>query len=241
MVVRSGAWALLVPLILIAACSPTSTPMPTATPTPTPTSVPTPSAVSIATADGDTIDGTLYGSSSQAVIFSNMDSNRPQGWDPIAPQLAARGYMVLTYSYSRLGASRIDDLRDALAFIRDQGAAEIILIGASRGGVVAIQLMIASDANTDIVAIATISAPQYYQGSAFYTDEELAGIALPKLLVNSEGDSWADDTRGMYEAYVEPKELRIFPGSGHGTDVFNDNRDDLVQCLLEFVEAGFAD
>lgn len=245
--------SLLVLLILVSACTPAVTSAPTTTPTttpsptdapaptimPLPTNTPTVSSVRFAASDGGTINGTLYGHSPQAIILSNTDDNFPSSWDPIVPELA-RDYMLLTYTYMHSDTARTDDLKDALAFIREQGATKIILIGASRGGIASVQVAADPKSNPDIVAVAALSAPRYYNGVTFYSDEMLQAIKVPKLLINSEKDTWAKDTQEMYDLFVEPKELHFYSGGAHGTDLFYAYRDDLIQRLVDFVKAGFA-
>ena len=170
-----------------------------------------------------------------------METNVASEWDVIAPELAARGYMVLTYEYIRGGNTRTLDLRDVLAFMRGQGAEEIVLIGASRGGVVTVQLAADPEGKAEVVAIAVISAPISYQGTTFYTAEEMSSITVPKLVINTEGDTYSEHTQEMYELFVEPKELHIYPGEAHGTQIFKLYGDDLVQRLVDFVEASFAE
>ncbi|HLF27769.1 MAG TPA: alpha/beta hydrolase [Anaerolineae bacterium] len=250
--IRTRPLALWVPFILIAACAPTATPPATPTTVPESTGAPAPVVASTSTATpasvpvsfassaGETINGALYGHSSQAIILSNMDTNSPASWNPLVSKLAPHGYMLLTYKYSRGGDARVDDLRDALTFIRDQGATEIILIGASRGGVNTLRVTVDPKFNTDIIAIAVLSAPLHLGGATIYSEAELRALEIPKLLINSEQDAWANDTREMYELLVEPKEMHFYPGSAHGAAIFAENEDDLVQRLIDFVDAGFA-
>jgi hypothetical protein len=58
------------------------------------------------------------------------------------------------------------------------------------------------------------------------------------LLINSESDPFAADTRHMLEVANEPKALQMYSGSRHGVQIFDSRHgEDLKQRLLAFVEA----
>ncbi len=201
--------------------------------------------VSSTIADSDTagdafITGSLYGRNPKAVIFSNMDTNCPDDWAPVVSELFRCGHMILTYNYYRTDRARTDDLRDAVAFIRTKGAEKIILIGASRGGVSAISVASDPNINYGIIAIAAISAPRVYEGTLFYSTEELRAIKVPKLLISSENEDWANDTHEMYKIFNEPKDMQFYQGNAHGTEIFLQHQEAMTERLVNFVTAGFS-
>jgi pimeloyl-ACP methyl ester carboxylesterase len=65
----------------------------------------------------------------------------------------------------------------------------------------------------------------------------VARITAPKLFLASEGDSSAVASAQQYFALAqEPKEIKIFPGSAHGTDILKGAQGLEVQkTILEFV------
>lgn len=227
------------------AITPTKSPVPTnepATPVPiTPTLLPvSTSTIKIDTADGNQIKATQYGHSQQVLIFSNMETNSSAAWSQAAAGAARLGYMSITYKYTREGKERTNDLIDVIKFVQAQGAQEIILVGASRGGIVSLQASINTEINTPIVALVVFSAPIQYEGVTYATNQELESITIPKLLISAEYDVYINQTREIFESFSEPKELQLFPGEAHGSDLFNEYSEELVHLLMDFIESHFS-
>jgi pimeloyl-ACP methyl ester carboxylesterase len=207
----------------------------------TPTLLPvSTSTIKIGAADGNQITATEYGQSQQVVIFSNMETNSPAAWSRVATGAARLGYMSVTYKYSREGKERTNDLIDVIKFVQAQGAREIILVGASRGGIVSLQASVNAEINTPIVALVVFSAPIQYEGVTYYTSQELESITIPKLLLSAEYDVYINQTREIFETFSEPKELQLFPGEAHGTDLFKEHSAELVQLLMDFIASHFS-
>lgn len=169
-----------------------------------------------------------------------METNSRLEWGQIASDIARQGYMAVTYKYSRQGNERTNDLLEVIKFIQEQGAQEIILVGASRGGIVSLQAAVNAESNANIVAIVVFSAPSQYEGVIFYTSQDLASISIPKLLISAEHDEYINQTREIFDTFSEPKELQLFTGEAHGTDLFKDYQAELVPLLMEFVTSNFS-
>ena len=184
-------------------------------------------------------NGNLYGSGHLAIILSNMDTNDQSEWDSIIGDLISAGYMVLTYDYFQHMDDQSRTLEDAISFICDAGAKKIILIGASRGGVASIKVAARHIGNRSVVGVVAFSAPIEYEGTVFYSKDELSRIKIPKLLINSENDDGASDTRRMFELFENPKELLFYPGDAHGTELFDKERESIVRKLQNFTRAAF--
>ena len=158
----------------------------------------------------------------------------------IPQRLAVLGYEVLAYDFRGNGDSpgpqdiwSLDvDLRAAVSFAHQQGASKIVLMGASMGGTTSLKVA----AEEQVTAVISISGPQTF--SFTVTDDELKAIQAPKLFIDSENDgSFITDTQHMYAVATPPKEIHIYPGGAHGTDIFGgDNGDDPAQRLLHFIE-----
>lgn len=187
------------------------------------------------------INGTLTGRGTKAIILSNMDTNCQKEWQPLVATFAANNYMILRYDYLQLGDDQTPLLEAAIRFLRSQGAEQIILLGASRGGVSSIKVAANPDKDQSLVGVVAISAPIEYEGTTFYSTAELAGINIPKLLINSADDDCAADTRRMYQLLSAPKVLKIYSGDAHGTEIFQHHRSELVQLLSDFCRTVFAD
>ena len=185
-------------------------------------------AVTFETPDGATITGELYGSGKTAVIFSVMGNCKP-GWRELAQQTAAQGLMALTYQWRDCGPAGpvsdaqliknfVNDARGAISFVRDQGADNVILAGASLGGIASAKLAIESGASGLIIFASPSKIPNF----DFVIDATDLDVNIPKLFITAETDSIvpADESRKMYEMAAEPKEWQTYPGTSHGTDVF---------------------
>jgi hypothetical protein len=181
-------------------------------------------------------NGKLHGYGDIAIIFSNMDTNDQNEWSPVLNDLISDGYMALTYEYPEHMDDQSCVLGDAISFVFSHGAKRIILIGASRGGVASIKVAAQQVNNHRIAGVVAISAPIEYEGVVFYSEGELSDIKIPKLLINTENDDGANDNRKMFEIFCEPKELLLYPGNAHGTELFDQKRESIIKKLQDFLE-----
>ena len=145
--------------------------------------------------------------------------------------------MGLTYDYPEHMDDQSEILEEVILFARGLGAKKIVLIGASRGGVASIKVAARHVNNDSIGGIIAISAPIEYEGTVFYSNDELRGIKIPKLLLNSEKDSGAEDNRKMFEIFSEPKELLFFSGDGHGTELFSNEQKSVTNKISGFLKS----
>jgi hypothetical protein len=189
--------------------------------------------------DSRSTNAKLYGSGHMAIIFSNMDTNDQSEWDAIINDLISDRYMILTYDYFQHMDDQSRTLEDAISFVCDLGAKKIILIGASRGGVASIKVAARHINNDCLAGVVAFSAPIEYEGTVFYRKDELSGIQIPKLLINSENDDGANDTRKMFEIFDDPKGLLFFQGDAHGTELFDKERESIIEKLQSFIAAVF--
>jgi len=205
--------------------------------------------VTFETPDGATINGELYGSGKTAVIFSVMGNCKP-GWRKFAQLTAAQGMMALTYPWRGcIGVGAVDDneiqkfvedLRGAIDFVRDQGAEKVILAGASLGGVASAKLAAESGAKGLIVLASPPEIPDW----DFKVDSEDLDTNIPKLFITAQMDDTvaAAKTRALYDLAAEPKEWQDYPGTAHGTDLFDTENGKAVQdrvlAFILAIEAG---
>jgi uncharacterized protein len=200
--------------------------------------------VTFATPDGAEIAGELYGAGKTAVVFSVMGNCKP-GWREFAWLTAAQGLMALTYPWRDCGPSGpineaelqqnfVNDTRGAINFVRSQGAEKIILAGASLGGLASAKLAIESQASGLIVFASPLEIPQW----DFKVEAAELNTNIPKLFLTAEDDTVVsvDASRALYELAVEPKEWQTYPGTAHGTDLFDTNiGDEVQQRILRFI------
>ena len=170
--------------------------------------------------------------------------NCKPGWREFAQLTAAQGYMALTYQWRGCKANSVDealiqkfleDTRAAITFVREQGAEKIILVGASLGGCASAKLAVESQASGIVVLASPPSISQWgfeIQSADLNTD-------IPKLFITAEDDNTvpAASTRALYDLAAEPKEWQTYPGSAHGTDLFEgQNGTELQQRILSFIQ-----
>lgn len=195
--------------------------------------------VNFSTQDGVTLAGTLFGGGPAGVVLAHMFPTDQTSWHPFARQLAAEGFRALAFDfrgYGRSGGTRqidvIDrDVRAAAAFLRGQGVQRLALVGASMGGTAAIKVAAQDGAQ----ALVVISSPQAFRGLTA-SGAELARLRVPSLWISSEGDSVTPAMRAMYAAAGGARTLHIYPGSAHGTYLFDSlHGADLTGRILVFI------
>lgn len=198
-----------------------------------------PQGVTFVTSDGLTIHGRLFGKGETGIILAHAYPSDQSSWYDFAALLADKGYQVLTFDFRGYGNSEgekevaaIDrDLEAAWDFMEKQGAGKIFLLGASMGGTASLKVA----AQRPVAGVVALSAPLKFRELS--AADEVARITAPKLFLASEGDSSAVASAQQYFALAqEPKEIKIFPGSAHGTDMLKGAQGLEVQkTILEFV------
>ena len=190
--------------------------------------------VTFPSADGVTLSGRVFGSGTRGVVLAHMYPTDQSSWYATAAELAGDGFLVLTFDFRGYGTStgtkqidRIDeDLHAALMEIRTLGAEKVGLVGASMGGTAA--LIVAATDPVDTVV--TLSAPVEFQGLS--AREAVTRVRPPKLFIAAEGDVGAQGARDLYRAAPEPREMEIFPGTAHGTELLSGPGSEQVKARL---------
>lgn len=207
---------------------------------PTPAGAAPSRAVTFATGDGVTLSGTLYGEGGAVgVVLSHMFPTDQTSWHAFARTLADNGYQALAYDFRGYGQSggdkqidRIDrDVRAAVAFLKAQGAQRIVLVGASMGGTASAK--VAGEAGA--VGLIVLSSPRSFQGLEV-TEGDLRVFNGPSLWIGSENDAATADVEALHRIANSPKELYVYPGPAHGTEIFStDNGPDLTRRMIDFL------
>lgn len=190
--------------------------------------------------DGVSLSGLWYGDGDKVVILSHQYDLDQQAWAKVADTLAEQGYGVLTYNFRGYppsgGTQEIGeighDLTAAIAFATAQGATQLILAGASMGGIATVPAAVAAKP----LGYITLSAPLGFAGLAA-DDASLVASTAAKLFINSEGDQYLQDTQHMFEVASEPKTLEVYPGKAHAMSMFVRAEGEAVQArIVAFVD-----
>ena len=183
--------------------------------------------VSFSSSDGVALTGTLFGTGTTGVVLSNMGDNDPARWERFAPVLSRQGYLVLTYTFrdparstGEVGTDTEADLGGAIAYLRAQGADDIVLVGASLGGM-ATASMIGTDG---VRAAIVLSSPVKVPGADYAVDRQvLAANTVPILYVAADNDPVVPvaDTRRLFELTAGPREWQRYPERAHGCELLD--------------------
>jgi predicted alpha/beta-hydrolase family hydrolase len=195
--------------------------------------------VTFSAADGVSLGGHVFGSGHSGIVLAHMYPADQTSWFATATELAAKGYLVLTFDFRGYGESpgtkqidRIDkDVDAAVKEIQSLGATSLALVGASMGGTAS--LVVA--AHHPVAAVATLSAPVEFQGLS--ARQAVTTVTAPKLFLAAEKDAGEAGARDLYTLAPDPKEIRIFPGSDHGTALLSgSSAADVRAILFAFLE-----
>jgi pimeloyl-ACP methyl ester carboxylesterase len=196
--------------------------------------------------EGETLLGDLYGAlpSRRAAILVHGQQWDASGWRDIAPRFVARGVPALALNLRGYDGSTgktndfapptpwspVADLRATKALLRDRGAREIALVGASMGG----HAILASSFDADVECIVSVSAPV-----VAVPDELARRITGRKLFVCADGDYAAPHVRHSFDVVSRPKTLLLFGGKEHSRAMFAAPYGaDAVEAIVTFVARG---
>jgi pimeloyl-ACP methyl ester carboxylesterase len=184
--------------------------------------------------ESETLLGDLYGAlpARRAVILVHGQQWDASGWRDVAPLFVDRGVAALALNLRGYDGSSgktneyapptpwspVADLRAAKALLRERGASEIALVGASMGG----HAVLGSSFDADIECIVSISAPV-----VAVPDELSRRITGRKLFVCADrdlapggGDGAAVHVRHCFDVASRPKTLLMFGGDEHSRGMF---------------------
>jgi alpha-beta hydrolase superfamily lysophospholipase len=198
--------------------------------------------------EGETLLGDLYGAlpSRRAVILVHGQQWDASGWRDVAERFVPRGITALALNLRGYDGSSgktkkyappapwspVADLRAAKSLLRERGAREIALVGASMGG----HAILASSFEADVECIVSVSAPV-----AAVPDELSRRISGRKLFVCADHDSLgaAPNVLHCFDVVSRPKTLLMFGGSEHSRAMFKASYgEEAVQAIIDFVARG---
>ena len=221
----------------------------TATDPVTPTQYVAGEEINFTTSDGLNINGKIYrGGGNLAVLFTHQrgPGMNQKSWQYFAEELAAKGYTVATFNFRGIGKSDgdinmmenlvVEDTLAAIEYLNAEGFDRIVCIGAETGGTSCLEAAQthALDGVVAITAVLSLGEP------TSISDEDLQNLDMPKLFIYSEDNPFEripEHMQRMYELSPEPKELVVFPGEAHGTNMFFASyKDEFRQKLIDFLQ-----
>ena len=133
--------------------------------------------------------------------------------------------------------AHLADLRAAFDLLRERGYRRIVCAGASLGA----RACISAALFEEMAGLVFLAGPDPGIVDGRQYPQDLVSPDMPKLFVVAEYDPYAvarTAVPSLYEISPEPRDLRTFPGTAHGTDLFSTEygtefRDLLADFLLE--------
>jgi dienelactone hydrolase len=209
--------------------------------------------------EGEALQADLYGElpAKRAVVLVHGQGWDADGWRDIAPRFVARGIPALAVnlqghagsSGARVAIGRlvdgswrleehppvaswspVSDVAAATAMLREQGAIEVALVGASLGG----HAVLGASAAADVECVVSISAPVIAM-----PDELLRRIIARTLFVCANEDPAMPHVLRTFEVARGPKTLLAFGGKEHARGMFAaPYGDEAIDAVVGFVARG---
>ncbi|MEK9175175.1 MAG: alpha/beta fold hydrolase [Patescibacteria group bacterium] len=205
-------------------------------------------------------------SSTKGIVLLHMMPATKESWVSFVTKLQSAGFKVLAIDLRGHGESieyRVDDniampqhldytkfsdaqhqasiqdVESAVEFLKTKGVTEINLGGASIGANLSLQL---GAEHTEIKKVILLSPGFDYRGIKTENYSKALKPNQAVFFVSDENDmrsysgSAATMSQQLYNITPAKKEIRIFKGAGHGTDIFAAHpelEDELIQWLLK--------
>ncbi len=191
----------------------------------------------IHTPDGLVLEAERFGVGEDFVVLAHMRPSDQASWFSFAGLLAGEGYTAITFNFRGYGNSdgagfAVDvDIVAAVDAAFELGARRVFVMGASMGGTAAIA---ASD-RREIAGVVSLSAPSEFMGVDAVA---AARSGVPMLLVAAQDDAPYNTHAELLGATATGlNEVMILSGRKHGTDLFLDHSETLVQAIVAFLAA----
>lgn len=198
----------------------------------------------IPTGEGIRLSGHVFGGGEDAVILAHMYPDDQTQWYQFAIFLSEMGYKVLTFDFRGFGESEgqmnvarnYRDILAAVSFLQARGANNIYLVGASMGGTASLRA-IAGPKIPGLRAVVTVSSPVEILGLS--TRPVIGEIRTPALFLAAADDGAAPtNARWLYDNAGGPRELKLWPGTDHGTDLlYGPYGWEVQKTILDFLDS----
>jgi pimeloyl-ACP methyl ester carboxylesterase len=189
--------------------------------------------------EAETIQADLYGAlpAPRAVILCHGQSWDATGWRDIGPRFVARGVPALALNFrgydgstgKTTPASTVADLHAAKAWLKQAGAKEIALVGASMGG----HAVLASSFERDVECVVSISAPVEAVDDAL--SRRVSGRKL-FVCANEDHMGAAPHVLRTFDRCDPPKTLLMFGAKEHSHGLLTGPQGgEAIAAILDFV------
>ncbi|WP_221470562.1 alpha/beta fold hydrolase [Allocatelliglobosispora scoriae] len=171
---------------------------------------------------GADLYGIVLGTGNTGIVLAHMNGGDSCQWIANATELSDRGYRALVFDFAGFGVSPTasaglaEQVRVAAAFLVQDGATKIVLMGASMGATASVA---AAPSVAGLAAVVSISAPETFSGVDGLPSAKK--MTVPVLYAAGENES-ADFVRAAQSFYAATpattvKQLVIVPSdSEHG-------------------------
>ncbi|MCH8156736.1 MAG: alpha/beta fold hydrolase [Nitrospinae bacterium] len=217
-----------------------------------------PKTVYLDTDDGYRIAVDLYsanGAQPPALILVHMLGSDRKAWRYLARRARAKGYTCAAFDMRGHGDSTrkdgshappsdfgpqdwlsvLDDIRAVKTLLLESGTNpdRLAIIGASIGANLALRYAVL---DPDIQSVILLSPGLDYRGIA--TEKTIRALRkTPVLFMSGDGDRYAATSSATLETLAPGySELRIYPGSAHGTDLL-DTSDAALEQIFQWLES----
>ena len=197
--------------------------------------------VTLTASDGVNLAADILVGSNIWVLFAHQNGMSRVAWEDIPEQVHDKGYTTLAWDFRGFGDSDPGSLGDltrdwqaAIDFAADNGAQQIVAVGASMGGTSAIAVA-ASDAR--VVGLVLISAPAVFAGIDALAAAPVVTVPAFFAAGDTDGDA-AADAQAMADAVGGSSQTLILPTALHGnalaaSPIFEEQ---IVDALTAFIE-----
>lgn len=197
--------------------------------------------------DNTNLVSTFWQGNGPSVILLHQFNKDRHSYDSFAQELHKNGFSVLSFDFRGFGESGLNkdqfDVNDFLSLVSDVKAAKrfleernsntekIFIIGASIGANTAMNY---APIDSHVEGIVLLSPGLEYKGIKI--EESAKQYQGNIFLVSSEGDEYSNKTvhKIMDIAKTADKEIKIYPGSAHGTDLFY--KSDLNKLIIDWMK-----
>lgn len=198
---------------------------------------------------GASLAGIELGTGTAGVVLAHQAGSDACSWLPYGSELAAAGYRVLAFDFAGNGASAQPPAGDSLdknvlgasAFLRSEGAKNVVLMGAAMGA--AASLVAASEVappELPVAGVISVSSPlQYGQLNPLDTAKKLT---VPVLYLGGLNDpEMYQATNGLYAATTgNAKTVLVANSDKHGADMLKADAPDAAnvrKAVTDFLAA----